>query len=128
MLERAVRKRKFGYRIEQMKCRLCHRSADWLRRRCATCASLWEVYETNRGAPLHVLLPLFEATGATSDHVGAFLAGDPDGSGAVQDRIAADMANQLFEAFGGTKGIQTADGVRRLRARGAWKSFGQRPE
>lgn len=68
------------------------------------------------------------ATGASPEEVRAFLGADPDGGGAIEDRIAAEMANQLFESFGGTRGRQTPEDVRRLRARGAWRSFGQRPE
>jgi len=111
-----------------MRCRVCNERAGWFRRQCAPCATLWSVYEKHRGLPLHALLPLFEGSGASVEEVRRFLAGDPDGDGAVQDRIAADMANQLFAAFGGTPGGQTAEQVRRLRARGAWKTFGERPD
>lgn len=111
-----------------MRCRLCHQSAGWFRRRCHTCAALWLAYEQNRGAPLHALLPLFAATGASPEHIHAFLGADPDGGGAIEDRIAADMANQLFGAFGGTAGRQTPEEVRRLRRRGNWKAYGERPE
>lgn len=111
-----------------MRCRVCRERAGWFRRRCAACKGLWAVYEAHRGAPLHALLPLFEASGASADQIRAFLGGDPDGAGAIEDRIAADMANQLFGAFGGTPGRQTPDEVRRLRARGAWRTFGEPPE
>jgi hypothetical protein len=111
-----------------MRCQLCRHSAGWFRRRCRSCAALWQVYEANRGTPLQALLPLFGEAGATPEQIRLFLGGDPDGGGAVEDRIAADMANQLFEAFGGTGGRQTPEEVRRLRAGGAWKTFGERPE
>lgn len=111
-----------------MRCRLCRRPAGLLRRRCRTCLALWAVYESNLGAPLHYLLPLLAATGAGDDHLRDFLAADPDGQGALEDRIAAAMTNQLFESFGGTQGRQTADDVRRLRRRGTWRSYGEPPE
>lgn len=110
-----------------MRCRLCDRPAGWFRRRCARCAELWRLYLENRGAPLHALLPLFAASGAPPDHIRAFLACDPDGGGTVQDRITADMTNQLFGGFGGTEGRQTAADVRRLREKGAWKAYGEPP-
>jgi hypothetical protein len=34
----------------------------------------------------------------------------------------------LFGAFGGTEGRQTPEDVRRLRSRGNWKAYGERPE
>ena len=111
-----------------MRCRMCREPAGWFRRRCQLCSSLLQVYEQNRGTPLQVLLPLFAAAGGTPEQVQAFLAADPDGGGAIGDRIAADMANQLFAAFGGTDGVHTAEDVRRLRARGAWTSYGEPPE
>ena len=86
------------------------------------------MYQENRGAPLHAMLPLLVAAGGSEDRLRAFLASDPDGSGAIEDRIAADMANQLFSGFGGTAGRQTPEEVRRLRQRGAWKTFGEPPE
>jgi hypothetical protein len=113
--------------MRRMRCRLCRRPAGWLRRRCVTCASLWQIYEENRGAPLQVLLPLFTAAGASDDCIREFLAGDPDGGGIVADRIAADMVNQLFGAFGGTGGAQTPEQVRTLRERGNWKTYGEPP-
>lgn len=111
-----------------MRCRHCRHPAGWFRRTCRTCAALWAVFTGSRGAPLHALLPLFEATGAGREQIVRFLAADADGQGSIQDRIAAEMANQLFGAFGGTGGDQTAEQVARLRARGAWRAYGERPE
>jgi len=111
-----------------MRCRLCRAPAGWFRRRCRTCGALWQIYEAEAGAPLHVLLPRFAEAGATPEQVRAFLAADPDGRGALEDRIAAAMANQLFASFGGTDGRETAEQVRRLRQRGAWKTYGEPPE
>jgi len=74
------------------------------------------------------MLPLLIEAGGSEGRLRAFLAADPDGAGAIEDRITADMTNQLFEAFGGTPGGQTAEQVRRLRQRGAWKTFDQPPE
>jgi hypothetical protein len=110
-----------------MRCRLCSQSAGWFRRRCRPCSALWKIYEEHSGAPLHDLLRCFAASGAAEEQIRAFLAGDPDGGGSIQDRIAAEMTNQLFGAFGGTQGRQNAEDVRRLRARGAWKGYGERP-
>jgi len=92
------------------------------------CTSLWRVYDENRGAPLHDLLPLFAAKGATLEEIRLFLASDPDGEGMLEDRIVAAMTNELFGGFGGTAGRQTAAQVRRLRERGAWKTYGEPPE
>jgi hypothetical protein len=122
MVDRAVPR----YNL-RMRCRLCRAPAGFLRRRCRTCRALWRLYRDNRGAPLQVLLALFADAGASEAQVRSFLQADPDGAGVIEDRIAADMANQLFAALGST-GRQTPEQVRRLRARGAWKSYGDRPE
>lgn len=76
---------------------------------------------------MHELLRGFEDAGADEEQVRAFLAHDPDGAGTVQDRIAAEMTNQLFGAFGGTRGRQTAAEAGRLRRRGLWRGYGERP-
>ena len=110
-----------------MRCNLCHVEAGWFRRRCRACAALWAIYEGRpEGTGLKELLDLFEATAAAPEQVEAFLRSDPDGKGSIQDQLAADMANQLLQALG-RDGGQTRQEVKRLRARGFWKSYGQRP-
>ena len=71
-------------------------------------------------------MELFIATGARRQKIERFLSADPDGTGAIHDRIAADMANQLLEAFG-QRGRQTPSDVKRLRKRGAWSALDRRP-
>jgi hypothetical protein len=110
-----------------MRCRLCRRPAPWFRRRCATCAALWNAYASNRGASPREMMALFAATGAASEHIDLFLQSDPDGAGTIRDRIAAEMTNQLLEALGQVR-RQTPEEVRRLRERGLWKRYDQRPE
>jgi hypothetical protein len=65
-------------------------------------------------------------TGASLQEIECFLGADPDGRGALRDRIAADMANQLLAAFGQTTRQSPAD-VKRIRQRGAWVGLGERP-
>ena len=66
------------------------------------------------------------STGASREHIEVFLAADPVGAGSMRDQIAADMTNQLMGALGQLP-QQTAGNVKRLRERGTWISFGERP-
>jgi len=86
-----------------------------------------QVFLANRGADMAAMLGLFMATGASRDKVERFLDADVADAGTVRDAIAADMTNQLLEAFGQT-GRQTVADVRRIRARGAWVHLDRRPE
>jgi len=72
------------------------------------------------------MMELFLETGAPRVKVERFLESDVDGSGAVRDMIAADMTNQLLEAFG-QRQRQTPKEVRRIRARGAWEALDRPP-
>lgn len=72
------------------------------------------------------LFDLLGDSGVPLQKVDAFLDADPDGHGSVRDQIAADVSNQLLAAFGQRARHSVRD-VRRLRARGAWKSFDQPP-
>ena len=72
------------------------------------------------------LMDLFIATGVPRDKVEKFLGAERAGGATVRDQIAADMTNQLLEAFGQRR-RQTAGGVRRIRERGNWVGLDQRP-
>ena len=72
------------------------------------------------------MMERFVATGATREKVERFLASDPDGGGSVRDRIAADMTNQLLEAFR-QRARQTPAEVKRIRERGAWIGLDRPP-
>jgi len=63
------------------------------------------------------MLDLLVATGAPQRTIKRFLDADPNGHGSVRDQIAADMTNQLLEAFGQRTRQSVAD-VKRIRERG----------
>lgn len=73
------------------------------------------------------LLTAFEATGIDRADIELFLDGRRPGmEGSIRDQIAADMSNQLLEALG-QRPEQSGGEVKRLRERGQWRSYGQRP-
>jgi hypothetical protein len=84
------------------------------------------VFTANRGADIGTLMDLFIATGVPRDKVEKFLDVERAGGGTVRDQIAADMTNQLLQAFG-QRSRQTAGGVRRIRERGNWVGLDRRP-
>jgi hypothetical protein len=73
------------------------------------------------------LLVAFEATGIERAAVERFLEAEPskDG-GSIRDQIAADMSNQLLQAFG-QRPEQSRGEVKKLRERGQWRSYDQPP-
>jgi hypothetical protein len=76
---------------------------------------------------MRALLAAFEATGISRVDVERFLDAEPSrGGGSVRDQIAADMSNQLLDALGQTPERSRAE-VKRLRERGQWRSYDQRP-
>lgn len=72
------------------------------------------------------MMELFIASGAPREKVDSFLLADLDGAGAVRDRIAVDMTNDLLRALG-QSGRQTVGEVERLRRRGRWQALDRRP-
>jgi len=72
------------------------------------------------------MMELFIATGAPRGKVEQFLNSDPDGGGAIRDRIAADMTNQILDALGQRR-RQTPEQVKRIRERGGWTHLDRRP-
>ena len=60
------------------------------------------------------LLDLLEAHGVPRAKIEAALANDPDGRGALRDRMTADMTNRVFADLG-IDSRQTAADVRCLR-------------
>jgi hypothetical protein len=110
-----------------MRCRCCGARARLLRRRCDDCETLLAVYANCRGelGPSE-LLDRFIATGVTRTKIEAVLASDPDGTGALRDRITADMANRLLADMG-LPARQTASDVRRIRERGGGGASTARP-
>jgi hypothetical protein len=62
------------------------------------------------------LLALFEAHGIPRTKIEAALANDPDGRGALRDRMAANMTNRVLADLG-IGSSQTAADVKRLRDR-----------
>jgi hypothetical protein len=73
------------------------------------------------------LLAAFEATGIDRVDIERFLDAEPARmGGSIRDQIAADMSNQLLEALG-QRPEQSGVEVKRLRARGQWRSYDQRP-
>jgi hypothetical protein len=100
-----------------MRCVSCQKSSGWLKRRCAECATVLALYE-QRGSDLGLLqlLTLFEAYGIPRAKIEAAFAKDPDGRGALRDRMAADMTNRVLADLG-IGSCQTAADVKRLRNR-----------
>jgi hypothetical protein len=74
------------------------------------------------------VLAALAGTGIAADRIERFLNGEPTpGGGTVRDQIAADMSNQLLNALG-QHGEQSAARVKRLRERGAWRTYDRPPE
>jgi hypothetical protein len=109
-----------------MRCRICTQPARWWRRRCDDCVRLTAIFAAHRGADMGRMMDLFLASGAPREKVERFLLADLDGAGAVRDRIAADMTNDLLCALG-QDGRQTASEVQRIRRRGRWVALDRRP-
>lgn len=110
-----------------MRCRYCGERSGLLRRRCDDCTALLDLYARHRGElGLSQLVDCFIATGVARTKIEAVLAADPEGEGALRDRITADMANRLLAEMGVAPG-QTAADVRRLRERGGGSASTVRP-
>lgn len=73
------------------------------------------------------LLDAFAATGASAEKVERFLNAEPHpGRGTMRDQMAAEMTNQLLAALG-QRPTQSGADAKRLRERGAWRTYGERP-
>lgn len=73
------------------------------------------------------LLDALRATGASPERIERFLNAEPRRSaGTIRDLMAAEMTNQLLAALG-QRPTQSGAGAKRLRERGAWRSFDRRP-
>lgn len=73
------------------------------------------------------ILVAFEATGIERAQVERFLDAEPsENQGSIRDQIAADMSNQLLAALGQPPQQDSAS-VKKLRRRGHWRSYDQRP-
>jgi hypothetical protein len=74
------------------------------------------------------LLRSFAETGIGSHKIERFLDFEQHrGYGTVRDQMAADMSNQLLGALGRGQ-RQSREEVRRLRGRGAWRTYDRPPE
>jgi hypothetical protein len=110
-----------------MRCRCCQDTAGLFRRVCNDCRRLCAVYEQHRGeVGLSQLLDLFIATGIARAKIEAVLMSDPDGTGALRDRITADMANRVLADMGIAPRHTAAD-VKRLRESGSGAATTARP-
>ena len=110
-----------------MRCVSCHTPAGFLKRLCHPCAQVWRLYEQHRGAiGLTQFLDLLIDAGIARERIEAALAGDPDGGGALRDRLTADMANRMLADMG-VAGKQTAADVKRLRESGGAGASTTRP-
>lgn len=110
-----------------MKCRHCGCSAGLLRRTCAACDRLAAAFDAMLGCGMSEMFDALIATGADRDAIDRFLDGDTGDGTTRRDRLAAEAANQLMNAFG-TRREQTVGGVQRLRERGAWRNLDRPPE
>jgi hypothetical protein len=98
-----------------------------MRRQCADCATAWRLYEEHRGEiGLTQFLDLLLDAGLARDTIEAALLYDPDGGGALRDRLTADMANRMLADMG-VAGRQTAADVKRLREQGGGGASTTRP-
>lgn len=110
-----------------MDCRSCHAPAGFLKRLCDPCAEVWRLYEQHRGSVgLTQFLDLLIDAGLAREKIEAALNGDPDGEGALRDRLTADMANRMLADMG-VAGRQTAADVKRLREGGGAGASTTRP-
>lgn len=110
-----------------MRCRLCGDSAGWWRRRCSVCGRLWEAWTEHRQDGMRRLLDALSATGAEPEKIERFLAAEPQrGAGTIRDLVAAEMSNQLLAGLG-QRPTQSGADAKRLRERGTWRSYDQRP-
>jgi hypothetical protein len=72
------------------------------------------------------ILEELQATGVQQAKIERFLHSEPrKGQGTIRDQIAAQMTNQLLDALG-QPGEQTGSDAKRLRERGAWRTYDQR--
>lgn len=110
-----------------MRCQLCGDSAGWWRRRCSDCRRLWDAWVQHRHDGMRRLLAGLGATGVPPQKIERFLAAEPQrGQGTIRDLMAAEMSNQLLAGLGQHPSQSGAD-AKRLRERGAWRTYGQRP-
>ena len=73
------------------------------------------------------LLDALGATGASTEKIERFLNAEPRrGEGTIRDHMAAEMSNQLLAALG-QRPTQSGAAAKRLRKRGTWRSYDQRP-
>jgi len=73
------------------------------------------------------LLDALRATGVPPEKIERFLNAEPRrGGGTIRDLMAAEMSNQLLAALG-QRPTQNGADVKRLRERGAWRGYDQRP-
>jgi hypothetical protein len=73
------------------------------------------------------LLEALGATGARPEKIERFLVAEPRrGAGTIRDLMAAEMSNQLLAGLGQHPTQSGAD-AKRLRERGVWRSYDQRP-
>jgi len=74
------------------------------------------------------LLEALRATGVSAEKIDRFFAAEPRrGAGTIRDLMAAEMSNQLLAAIG-QRPTQSGADAKRLRERGTWRDYGQRPE
>src|SRR5262249_6038228 len=111
----------------RMRCRLCGDSAGWWRRRCRDCDRLWDAWTSHGADGMRRLLDALGATGASRAEIVRFWTAEPQpGAGTIRDQMAAAMSNQLLDALG-QRPTQSGADAKRLRERGAWRAYDQRP-
>ena len=73
------------------------------------------------------LLDALGGTGARAEKIERFLNAEPRrGGGTIRDQMAAEMSNQLLAALG-QRPTQSGAAAKRLRERGAWRGYDERP-
>jgi hypothetical protein len=89
---------------------------------------LWAQWEAHRGDGMRRLMAALDDTGLSTAQIERFLSAEPTpGHGSIRDLAAAEMSNQLLSALG-QPARQDGASVKRLRERGEWRRYGQRPE
>lgn len=88
---------------------------------------LWAAWQERRGGGMRDVLEGFSATAVSHEKIERFMHAEPiPGKGTVLDLIAAEMANQILGALGRNTKQDGAE-VRRLRERGIWRRYDERP-
>ena len=96
-------------------CVYCGDRARFFGRVCGDCKKLLARVQELRGKVGYgQFLDGLEQTGIAKEKILTFLQADPDGTGSIQDQVAAEMTTELMKVMG-ISGRQSAQEVKRIR-------------